>query len=89
MPEDFGIAPIAGSALQCGDSHAEGASILLEAISNPDSPRALACLPNAGAALVVAGKAATWREGADLAREAIDSGAAVTKLEALISATTN
>ena len=44
------------------------------------------CL-NAGAALVVAGKAADLREGARLAAEAIDSGGAREKIAALARAT--
>ena len=42
-----------------------------------------AVLLNAAAALVVAGHAATLREGADLARESIDSGAARRRVEML------
>jgi anthranilate phosphoribosyltransferase len=40
-------------------------------------------LINAGAALVVAGLAADWRQGVERARGAIDTGAAAAKLEAL------
>jgi anthranilate phosphoribosyltransferase len=42
-------------------------------------------LANAAAALVVAGKAADFLEGARLAAESIDSGAAREKLEALVA----
>ena len=42
---------------------------------------------NAAAALVVAGRAADLRQGAGMARESIDSGAARAKVEALARAT--
>ena len=45
-----------------------------------------AVLLNAAAALIVAGKAGTLREGAGIAAESIDSGAALRKLEALMRA---
>lgn len=38
---------------------------------------------NAGAALVVAGRAKTWKEGAQLAAQLIDQGTALQKLEQL------
>ncbi|HZH27040.1 MAG TPA: anthranilate phosphoribosyltransferase [Azospirillaceae bacterium] len=44
-------------------------------------------LLNAAAALVVAGKAADLRTGADMARQAVDSGAARGKLDALVALT--
>ncbi|HPQ60983.1 MAG TPA: hypothetical protein PLR43_05615 [Syntrophales bacterium] len=43
-------------------------------------------LLNAALAIVAAGKAATLREGIALAAEAVDSGAALKKLQALIEA---
>jgi anthranilate phosphoribosyltransferase len=42
---------------------------------------------NAGAALYVAGTASTLREGVELARQAIDNGRALKKLEELIAVT--
>jgi anthranilate phosphoribosyltransferase len=44
-------------------------------------------LLNSAAALVVAGKAETLREGADIAARAIDSGAARHVLDRLVAAT--
>ncbi len=44
-------------------------------------------LPRIAAALVVSGKATDLREGAELARESIDSGAALGKVTALAEAT--
>ena len=46
-----------------------------------------AVILNAAAALVVAGRAAGLREGAEMARESLDSGAARAKVEALARAT--
>jgi len=46
-----------------------------------------AVLLNSAAALVVAGKADSLKDGAELARESIDSGAAMAKIEALAKAT--
>jgi anthranilate phosphoribosyltransferase len=46
-----------------------------------------AVLLNAAAALVVAGRASNLPEGAEMAREAIDSGAALTKVEMLVEIT--
>ena len=44
-------------------------------------------LLNSAAALVVADKAANLPEGVEMARASIDSGAALTKIEALARAT--
>jgi anthranilate phosphoribosyltransferase len=43
---------------------------------------------NAAAALLVAGRAANEREGVEIARESLDSGAARGKVEALARITT-
>ncbi|HLK16644.1 MAG TPA: anthranilate phosphoribosyltransferase [Fimbriimonadaceae bacterium] len=80
-PTDFGMEPLPPSAIACGEDHGTSAAILKMAISEEESPRAFACLPNAAAALVVGGIAGTYREGAELARAAIASGAAFAKLE--------
>ena len=49
-------------------------------------PKRNAVLMNAGAALYIAGKAATMAEGVKLAAELIDSGKAAAKLDAFIEA---
>ena len=46
-----------------------------------------AVLLNSAAALLIAGRAANLREGAEIARESIDSGAALAKLDALAAQT--
>jgi len=50
-------------------------------------PRRDVVIANASAALVAAGRASDFREGAALAAQALDSGAAREKLEALINFT--
>ena len=50
-------------------------------------PRRDIVLVNAGAALVTAGLASTYRESMPLAREAIDSGRALAVLDAFIAFT--
>ncbi|MBP7276030.1 MAG: anthranilate phosphoribosyltransferase, partial [Kiritimatiellae bacterium] len=58
--------------------------ILREVLSGkPGAPRDIVLL-NAGAALVTAGLAADLRDGAAQAARAVDSGAAMAKLQALI-----
>ena len=49
-------------------------------------PRRDVVLLNAGASLFVGGKAASVREGIERAAQAIDSGAAAAKLDAMIAA---
>ena len=50
-----------------------------------DGGRRSAILLNAAGALAAAGHAATSREGLELAREAVDSGAAAARLDALVA----
>lgn len=85
-PSDFGMTPISREALAPGDSVAENAAIMKEAIEDARSPRARAILPSAGAVLWLAGVADTLVEGFDLGFAAIESGAAGQKLEAFIEA---
>ncbi|MFN3904023.1 MAG: anthranilate phosphoribosyltransferase, partial [Rehaibacterium terrae] len=62
-------------------------AMLLEALGNADGlPREIVAL-NAGAALYVAGVAASIGEGIAKAREAIASGAALAKMEEFVGMT--
>jgi anthranilate phosphoribosyltransferase len=84
-PEDAGLPRAPASALKGGDP-AENA-VALEALLNgaPGAYRDVVLL-NAAASLIVAGRAATLREGAALAARAIDDGMAMgvlTRLRAL------
>jgi len=76
-PETFGLPRGESHSLAGGDA-TENARLLLAIFHNEDrGPRLSALLANASALLVVAGKARTFREGAELAREAVESGAAL------------
>jgi len=83
-PEDFGIDPVPDSALQVGVDLEECASILEEALGDADSPRSRAILPNAAAAIWLAGLEDNLPAAAARARETIASGHATAKLRQLI-----
>ena len=85
-PEDFGLERAALDNLSSGDAEANAATIR-EVLSGArrDEARALVIV-NAAAGLHVGGVADDLREGARLAEQSIDNGAAQTKLEALIRA---
>lgn len=63
------------------------ASIIREILNGQPGPRRQVVLLNAAAAFIVAGVASDWQTGVALAAEAIDSGRAKSKLEALIDFT--
>jgi anthranilate phosphoribosyltransferase len=84
-PEDFGLPRVARSALEGGDATANAAA-LLAILRGEAHPARDAMLLNAAAALAVA-TGADLRDSAMRAREAVDSGAAVAKLEAWRTAT--
>jgi anthranilate phosphoribosyltransferase len=68
--------------LKGGDAELN-ASLTLAVLKGENGPRRDIVLLNAGAALVVAGLAATVKDGMAMAAKAIDGGKAVEKLEAL------
>ncbi len=76
--------PSAGFRELSGGGPGENARILLSLLKGERGPRRDAAVLNAAAALYVAGKAASIREGLPLAEEAIDSGKALKKLELLV-----
>ena len=86
-PGDFGLEVRDLDHLRGGDTDANAriVSAVLDG-SRKDEARALVVV-NAAAALFVGGVAGDLREGAKLAENAIDSGAALEKLELLIEAT--
>jgi anthranilate phosphoribosyltransferase len=67
-----------------GGSAAENAAHIRALLGGVKGPYRDIVLLNAGAALLVAGKAQTLREGVALAAESIDSGKALAVLEALV-----
>jgi len=82
-PGEFGLAKASVSDLRGGDA-AENASIIRSVLDGrKGAPRDIV-LFNAGAALLVAGRVASVREGIARATEAIDSGAAKNTLERMV-----
>ncbi len=82
-PEDFGLTRCQKSDL-VGGTPAENAAITRAILAGERGPKRDAVLMNAGAALLIGGKAETWAQGVKLAGELIDSGAAARTLDALI-----
>jgi anthranilate phosphoribosyltransferase len=81
-PEDFGITSAKIEALQGSDA-ADNAKIIEDIFRGEKGPRRDVVLLNSAPALVAGGAAKTWKDGIRLAAEAIDSGAALKKLEEL------
>jgi len=81
-PEEAGLAPAPIAAIRGGDAE-ENAAALLATLKGARGPYRDTVLLNAGAALVVAGRAETVREGIRAAEVALESGAALAALEAL------
>ena len=67
-----------------GGSPAENAQAIREVFAGGDGGRRDAILLNAAGAIAAAGRAEDLREGLELAREAIDTGAAATRLDSLV-----
>ena len=85
-PESVGLPRVGLDDLKGGDAEANGAAIRALLDGAPGPFRDIV-LYNAGAALVVAGKAGDHRVGIAMAATAIDSGAARAKLENLVRIT--
>jgi anthranilate phosphoribosyltransferase len=85
-PEDFGLERAPLAAISGGDP-SENASIIRGIFSGDAGPRRDIVIANAAAAIVAAGRASNFRQGAALAAESIRSGAAREKLEALVKFT--
>jgi anthranilate phosphoribosyltransferase len=83
-PASFGL-PACPSACLAGGSAADNAKVCREVLSGRPGPARDVVLLNAGAAIYVAGRAATIADGIARARESIDTGRALGKLEALRS----
>ena len=81
-PEDAGLPVHSFDAILGGDP-AENAAALRALLAGETGAYRDAVLLNAAAALLIAGIAANLAEGAEIAAEAIDSGAAQAKLDAL------
>lgn len=83
-PEDFGLRRAPVEAISGGDAPTN-VRIIHEILAGEPGPRREIVLANAAAALVAGGRAADFREGARLAAESIDSGAARARLDALVA----
>jgi anthranilate phosphoribosyltransferase len=86
-PEDFGLGCAPISAISGGDA-AYNAEIIRKILAGEPGPRRDIVIANAAAAIVAAGRAGDFLEGARLAAESIDSRAAQKKLDALIAFST-
>ncbi|HTP86263.1 MAG TPA: anthranilate phosphoribosyltransferase [Bryobacteraceae bacterium] len=86
VPEDFGVPQASLSDIAGGDA-ARNAEIARAVLDGAKGPQRDIVLVNAAAALVAAGRAASLREGVELAAESIGSRAARGRLEALAAFT--
>jgi anthranilate phosphoribosyltransferase len=85
-PEDFGMPRAPIGTLRGGDAQ-ENAALIREVLAGRPGPRRDITVINAAAALVAAGIAANFLDGAQLAGNAISSGGAQKKLAALVAFT--
>jgi len=82
-PEDFGMVMASNRALKVVTPDDSKAMLMGVLDNQPGAPKDIVVL-NAGVALYAANVASTMMEGIGLARQAIESGAAKSKLQALI-----
>ena len=85
-PEEVGIEPVAVEDL-CGGTPLDNARLIEKIFQGKQDPRTEAVVLNAAFAAVLGEKAEDVREGVDLARQTLDSGAVLAKLEQLRDAT--
>jgi anthranilate phosphoribosyltransferase len=85
-PLEFGL-PRCDPAELRGGSPEENAGAIRGVFAGEDGGRRSAILLNAAGAIAAGGHADDLREGLELAREAVDSGAAAARLDALIAFT--
>jgi anthranilate phosphoribosyltransferase len=81
-PEELGLEPAPLEKLK-GGSVEENTAIMVEILNGAPGPRREVVLANAAGGIVLGGKARDLREGAELARESIDGGRALDKLNGL------
>jgi anthranilate phosphoribosyltransferase len=84
-PEDVGLSRATLEEIRGGKTIEESAAQVREALSGVVGPKLDMVLLNSGAALMIAGKTDDLKSGVALAREIIESGAALKKLDALVS----
>jgi len=83
-PQEAGLATTSGEALKGGDADANAVS-LQSVLDGKPSPYRDVALLNAAAALIVAGRVKTLREGVAIGAQSLDSGAAAARLKHLIA----
>lgn len=81
-PKEYGFSPAGAGAVQGGTSE-ENAEIIVDILRGGKGPERDIVLINSGAAIMASGKAADLHDGIRLASQAIDSGHALQKLNAL------
>ncbi len=82
-PEDFGLSRASLDSLK-GGTASENAALLHKILAGAPGPQQDVVIMNAGAVLLAGDRVATLGEGVALAKEVIDSGHALAKLEQLI-----
>jgi anthranilate phosphoribosyltransferase len=82
-PEDAGLSRAGRDAIQ-GDDSATNAAILRGVLEGKPGPHRDIVVFNAAAGILAASDSSDWRAGVEAAQKAIDSGAALDKLEQLI-----
>ena len=85
VPEDVGLARASLAELTGGETPALAAAQLQDVLRATPGPRLDMVLLNAGAAMMAAGRGRDLAAGVDLARQVVESGAALAKLEALVA----
>ena len=85
-PEDFGMKVSAIETIQVENSD-QSRAVLQSVLDNQPGPALDIVLLNAGAAIYVSGVAGTLQEGVEMARAAVESGAAKEKLRQLVEIT--
>ena len=85
-PEDFGMKVSAIETIQVENSE-QSRAVLQSVLDNQPGPALDIVLLNAGAAIYVSGVAGTLQEGVEMARAAVESGAAKEKLRQLVEIT--
>jgi len=83
-PEEVGLGIIGNNALKGGNAR-ENAVILRSVLEGEKGAHREVVLLNAGLGLLASGKVQTPKEGVQLAKESIDSGAALSKLDFLVA----
>jgi anthranilate phosphoribosyltransferase len=87
-PEEFGFARASLDDISGGDAGLN-ASLVRDVLTGNKSARRDVVLLNSAAALVAAGRADHLRDAVPMAKQAIDSGSAAAKLQALVEFTAN